>query len=140
MTAKPPPPPPGWLEQAMPVWAATQAHLRAVVAELRSQNGILRTGARPMPILNNQSMRVATGQGQYAGHSFHETSGSAGALIRLYDGAESGGDLIGIIALVAGESARDWYLPHGLGYVNGLYVQVASGQVEGVVYLVPFGG
>lgn len=103
---------------------------------LTSSLGALRAGVDTRPLTNNG--RVTTGGGLLAGYAFRETSGTAGAVIRILDGSEpANGNLLVPISLSAGESTRDWYLPSAIGYINGIYVQVVSGAVEGVVFLAP---
>ena len=74
-----------------------------------------------------------TGKGVYIGFSFRETSGSATATIRVYDGTTAAGTLLDTIQLTAAESAREWYGPQGIRFTSGLYVDVVTGDIEGSV-------
>jgi hypothetical protein len=104
--------------------------------ELVSSNGIRRRGALARPIINGASIKAAVSAGQLAGYSLRETAGAA-AVVRLRDGVDASGDIIVTVALPANGSANQWYLPHGIAFTAGLFVEVASGAVEGVVYIGP---
>lgn len=80
---------------------------------------------------SNQAIKTQTGT--YYGFSVHETTGTGTALIRIYDNASAAsGTILDVIALAAGESAREFY-PTGLRYLSGVYVNVVSGSIEGSV-------
>lgn len=127
------------LEHLIPQWSAMVDKLNRVRDELVSLNGVTRRGASPRPIINGASLKLAVSAGQLAGFSITETSGVSTARVRLRDGLDTGGDVLMTVALSPGESARDWFLPHGIAYVTGLYVEVVSGAIEGTVYVGPFG-
>jgi hypothetical protein len=63
----------------------------------------------------------------------HETTGTAGAEIRLWDGSTNAGTLVAVISLNAGESTRDDITEHHLTFRTGLYLEVVSGAIEGSV-------
>lgn len=72
---------------------------------------------------------------QVIGWSIVETTGTAGATIRLWDGVANEGSVIVRIDLNANESTRDRGGPPGIQCVSGgIYLQVVSGSVEGVIY------
>lgn len=76
---------------------------------------------------------VSANPSLYYGFSIRETSGSASALVRIFDHASAAsGTVLDEIALAAGESAREFY-NGGIRAVNGLYVDVVSGAVAGSV-------
>lgn len=102
---------------------------------VQSSMGTLRAGAEHR-LLQGQSFQVATSPGRLAGYAVRETTGTTGAVIQLLDGRESG-ELFLPISLAAGESTRDWYMPVGVGFVDGLYLRVVSGAVEGAVFIAP---
>lgn len=52
--------------------------------------------------------------------------------LSLRDG--SGGPIIAVVNLAAGESVRDWFGPQGIGF-NTLYIDVAEGTPEGAIYI-----
>lgn len=103
---------------------------------LRTLNGAQALGAIPRQITNGQSNPISTSPGRIAGWSVRETA-AATALIRLRDGTSATGDPIATIALTANQSVRDWFMPTGISFSNGLYVEVVFGAIEGVVYLGP---
>lgn len=68
------------------------------------------------------------------GWAFRETSGSAGAVVRIRDGGVSGRLLVSI-HLDTSEWAGDFYAGEGLVlYNDALYIEVTSGSVEGAIY------
>lgn len=122
------------------VHATANRHLlERVRDELVSINGVARRGAGARPIVNGQSIRLATSSGQLAGFSLRETSGAAPAVVRLLDGSDASGDILFTVALLAGASNHEWLLPHGLFYGAGLFVQVLTGTIEGAIFLGPVG-
>lgn len=83
--------------------------------------------------LTGSDQVVAAGRTYYRGFSIRETSGSASAVVRIYDHASAAsGTVLDEISLVAGESAREWY-EGGVWAANGVYVDVVSGAVAGSV-------
>lgn len=76
---------------------------------------------------------VATGGAMYRGFSIRETTGSATAVVRVYDGAGAAGTLLDTVSLGAAESARELYGSCGIWASDGIYVDVVSGAVEGSV-------
>ncbi len=110
------------------------SQLQADVAQ--SLGGIMMQGARPVPVGSapggtNTPIRSA---GRLVGWSLHETSGTVAALVRIWDGRESGSHPLAYIALDAGKTLNSWNAP-GISITDALLVEVASGAVEGVVYL-----
>jgi hypothetical protein len=71
--------------------------------------------------------------GQVRRLSVRETTGTAGAIFELYDGSGVNGTLIDTIALSAGQSTRDYYRLHEYPYFGGLYLDVISGDITGLV-------
>lgn len=114
--------------------------LGTIVAQLRGEistlNGVQQLGANPRPIVNSQSMRLSTSAGRLAGYSIRESAAApAAALVRIRDGFDATGDLLVTIPLLAGAGAHEWLLPGGISFGYGLFVEVAAGTVEGLVYL-----
>lgn len=69
------------------------------------------------------------------GWEFAETTGNAGATIRLHDGNSANGEVFTRINLQANESVRDWFIPRGIRCFTGrVFLEVLSGSVEGVIY------
>lgn len=72
---------------------------------------------------------------QVIGWAIKETTGSVGATFTLWDGVNTEGTVIVPITLSANESTRDRSGPPGIQCVSGgLYLQVISGSISGVVY------
>lgn len=74
------------------------------------------------------------GDGLIAGFNLHETSGAAPAYVRIHDGSDSSAPTMLHIKLAPNESTRDWYFPGGLKFRHGVYVEVVTGAIEGVMY------
>lgn len=69
------------------------------------------------------------------GWSFAETTGTAGASVRIHDGATAQGEVFARINLQPNESVRDWYIPKGIRSFTGrIFIEVIAGSVEGVIY------
>lgn len=85
---------------------------------------------RAETITGDESVSLAPAN--YYGFSFRETSGSASATVRIYDGDTAAGALLDSVQLSAGESAREFYAT-GVRAQDGIYVDVVSGAVEGSV-------
>lgn len=77
---------------------------------------------------------VSPGDGLIAGFNLHETTGTDRAYVRIHDGRDTSAPIMLHISLAPGESTRDWYFPGGLKFKMGLYVEVVTGAIEGVVY------
>jgi hypothetical protein len=104
---------------------------------VRTLNAVQQLGATPRPIRANQSGPLSTSAGRLAGYSVRETSGTAAAVLRLRDGEDVSdpGNILITISLSAGESTRDWYLPLGVSFTAGLYVEIVSGAIEGAAFI-----
>lgn len=81
----------------------------------------------PHELSGSSETAVAHG-GVMMGYSIRAVAQTA---VSFRDG--DGGNLLGVLNLAAGESARDWFGPQGIGF-NTLYVEVESGAPEGVIY------
>lgn len=117
--------------------AGLHSALSGLHESVRTLNAIAQLGATPRPIRANQSASLSYSAGALAGLSLRETSGAASAVVRLRDGEDTSdpGNILISVSLAAGESTRDWYLPAGVSFGRGLYVEIVSGQVEGSVFL-----
>lgn len=75
-----------------------------------------------------------TGVGVYTGVKMRETSGAAGAVVRIFDGTDNTGRLLDELTFLANESTRE-----GVGggaeeaFATGLYVEIVSGAIEGIL-------
>lgn len=82
--------------------------------------------------LTGANQVVRTDGTLYYGFSLRETAGAV-ATVRIYDNASAAsGTEIDSIELAANESAREFYVG-GIWAVNGLYVSIVAGAVEGSV-------
>jgi hypothetical protein len=63
--------------------------------------------------------------------SLRELTGTAGAVLDVYDGTGTGGVLLDTISLSAGQSTRDYYRLHQYPYYGGLFLDVVSGSFKG---------
>lgn len=68
----------------------------------------------------------------YCGFSIRETSGTAVATVRVWNGTSATGTLLDDISLTAGQSARELY-PEGVNADLGIFVQIVAGSVAGSV-------
>lgn len=66
-------------------------------------------------------------------HATRETTGSAAAVYRLWDGSTNAGKLLLPVSLSSGESTRDYIHAHHLSFTTGLYYELVSGALEGAV-------
>lgn len=108
--------------------------LRAAVTP--SLNGNALPGARPVTLAGSPvaSQKIATTSGRLVGCALRETTGAAGAVIRLRHGIDVNGEVLVPITLAAGESTRDAW-PLAVSFIDGLYFELVSGAVEGAVFL-----
>lgn len=68
--------------------------------------------------------------------SARETSGSAAAVYRLWDGTDPGENLILTESLAAGASAFNSIALGNLPFRTGLYFELVSGELEGQISVV----
>lgn len=69
----------------------------------------------------------------YRGFSVRETSGTATALIRVWDNASAASGVpLDQISLAANESARELYSPPSVAK-TGIFIEVVSGAVAGSI-------
>jgi hypothetical protein len=100
---------------------ATQTTLAAVLGRL--------AGATPVyAAANTTDVSLSGSAGRLMSFSARETTGSAGASFYLRDG--SGGTIITIVTLAAGESIRDTFAPNGVTLTTGLYLDRITGSSE----------
>lgn len=90
--------------------------------------------ATPKPVNAYSGVVAASGTNWLMGWMLNETTGSASAVVKLYDGLNTDGPLIGTLNLNPGESDREFF-PGGVGLAFGLYYQVVSGSVAGSVFV-----
>ena len=72
------------------------------------------------------------------GYTLRNPSGAATAACDFYDGVDtSGGHTIIPLTFATSESIGDSWMPNGVHFKNGLYVNVTSGEVKGAVFYRP---
>jgi hypothetical protein len=111
------------------------AQMQADLAQ--SLGGIMLRAARAVPVgtADGGTSMVSSSPGRLVGWSLRETTGSAGFTVRLRNGTDSGQPLIACVAGAAGAVDTRFLAPGGVSFTEGLYVEILSGTVEGVVYL-----
>lgn len=114
---------------------AIEANGERLVAEMAATRGAVELrGALTVP-LTGASQRITYAPSRILGFALLESSGGAGAIVRLRDG--DAGDLIVPVSLAAGESAREWWGPGGVSTTAGIYLEVVSGAVVGSIFVGP---
>jgi len=80
---------------------------------------------------------VVTGYALLMGFAIREKAGTpAVAAVTIRDATSAGtGRIVVPINLLASESAREWYGPQGIPFTNGIFWDMESGTIEGVLYL-----
>jgi hypothetical protein len=69
------------------------------------------------------------------GYSVLETTGAAGAKLRIRDGASVAGSVVARIGLAAGASDKLLTSDLGVRITSGLFVELVSGSVEVTLYV-----
>lgn len=104
----------------------------------QSLSGVMLRGSRAVQIgtAEGATAQATNSPGRLVGWSIREAATVPGpALVRLLDGdPANGGKLVACIALTANQSVTKSFNP-GPAVVQGLYVQIVSGVVEGSVWL-----
>jgi hypothetical protein len=73
--------------------------------------------------------------GALYGWNITESTGTASAKIRLWDGVSNAGNYLGTVTLGENESNREWFSGQSPQVRNNaLYLEVVSGKVEGAVW------
>lgn len=90
--------------------------------------------ASTVPVNFSTSAAISATAKDYRGFALRETSGTAGAVVRVFDHASAAsGTVLDEIALAPGESAREFYGDGGMKTSNGIYAQLVSGAVAGSI-------
>jgi hypothetical protein len=96
----------------------------------------IRSNMRPVVLdIPAASGQLVTGRGCLTWHASQETSGSAAASYIVYD-APSASHLnhqLLPITLSAGQSTRDFIPPHIIPFNQGIYYDLVSGSISGVL-------
>lgn len=95
-------------------------------------------GARPYQIASGVSgIVVVNGAALLRGWSLRETTGSAAAVVELYDGTSTGGMLVATISLTDAQSTRDYLEGSGVEIRNAIFYNVVSGAVKASIWASP---
>lgn len=82
--------------------------------------------------LTGSNQTIAQPSSVYCGFSIRETSGTAVATVRIWNGTSATGTILDDISLTAGQSARELY-PEGIAAELGIFVQIVAGSVAGSI-------
>ena len=85
---------------------------------------------------NTPSFSMSSGACRVLSTHLIETSGTTSAIIYLRDSLTSSNDVITVISLAPGESARDYFGKHGLECESGVFLHVLNGSVRGNIQVV----
>lgn len=69
------------------------------------------------------------------GWSAFETTGAAPARARLYDGADTSGQVLGNIGMPANDESQMWMGDHGCPITVGVFLHVVTGTLDLTVYI-----
>lgn len=78
---------------------------------------------------------VITGDVLLCGWSFKETTGSAPATVLILDGADTTGQRLIDITLLAGQSRYDDAPFPGIYCTRGVFINIGSGSVQGTIFV-----
>ena len=111
------------------------AHLQAATAKSVSGNALV--AAEPVPLVGSPvaSQVIRMNTCRLVGYAIRETTGVATAKLNLRLEFRPGGQILVPINLAANESAREWWGPTGLSFIDGMYLEIVSGSIEGAVFL-----
>ena len=73
------------------------------------------------------------GPGCLVAHATQETTGSAAAHYRLWDGPPDSGNLLVPVSLSADQSTRDMFPSHIIKFSTDLWYELVDGALEGAV-------
>ena len=118
-------------------------NLRVDVAE--SLNGVILRGARYVTVGTaglgtGATQKPASAPGSLAGFAFRNLDLTSGVNTHVIIRDGKNGETILTVALVNGESARDWFGPGGISFQHGLWLDFVRedagvAAVEGSVFL-----
>lgn len=79
------------------------------------------------------SATLITGRGEITAYTIGENTAAAKATVRLFDGESTGGQLLAYLNLPSGTTAIGAVGPKALVFQHGVFFQLDSGAVTGVV-------
>lgn len=128
----------GWVEDKIEHIAAAvsleaeRTRLEVAQAFAQTQRGLRIDGALARPIIPN-AMNYLGGR-RLVGWSVRAAGGDV--TITLRDGHDASGEVIGTIALVAGQSETVTVMPAGVSFAEGLYVaSTGAGAPVGALWI-----
>jgi hypothetical protein len=80
------------------------------------------------------TQQLSQGPARFSGWSMIEPSGAAPAVVELYDGMDTGAQLLAVINLPAGGAAPTGVSHDGVEVREGMLLSVVTGSVRGVVW------
>ena len=115
----------------MTEYPADPAAVTAAQRQLRHAQRI-----RPISIGTATANRqLYTPQGTLFGWSIRESTGTTAATATLWDGVDASGVIVGVIGLAGGGLSHPPFPEKGVELEAGLWLQVESGSLKGVVYV-----
>lgn len=91
--------------------------------------------SRPIAVpTTTQDVQLTNRDSIVTGWSFRETTGAAGAILRIVDGKDANGQLVAAISLSSGTAQVVSLAPGGLAVSVGIYIDLVSGSIEGAVW------
>lgn len=88
-----------------------------------------------VPLLTGPATKqLHQGTGRWLGWALIDPSGAVAAVVELYDGMDAGSQLLCVAGVAAGATAQPILEFEGVAFKSGLFLNVVSGQVRGVVY------
>jgi hypothetical protein len=100
--------------------------------DLELPSGVMRALSVGAPLTS--TLQLFSFSAELCGWSLRETTGSAGASVDLYTGEGTNGELIASIAVASGGMSAVISSHHAIWARRGIFVNVVSGSVTGVVY------
>jgi hypothetical protein len=86
------------------------------------------------PLAAPGTQNLHQGAGRFCGWSLIEPSGAAAATVELYDGMDTGSQLLAVINLPVGGAAPTGVSHDGVEVREGMFLSVVTGSVRGVVW------
>lgn len=114
---------------------ASQAQIASFYPAISSSKVLVKAGETKLPGDSISGVEsVVQSVGTIYGWIIAESTGSAPAKIRLFDGTSNSGYYIGTVTLAENESNREFF-PVETPQIrnNALYLEIVSGKVEGSI-------
>jgi hypothetical protein len=86
-------------------------------------------------IVGPATQQLIQGDGRFCGWALIEPSGAAAAVVELYDGMDTRAQLFTVFTVPLSGSTPTSISHEGIGFREGLLLNVISGQVRGVVWV-----